>query len=205
MKTPISHFWGKAESDEEGNVISWHPLKDHCLDVAACLKSLLKIDVIRNRLASSAGLDDLSETICDRLVFISALHDIGKFNIGFQSKLIETGFSSAGHVNEVAQLLAERSLSKNLQDLLCPLSNWASPEIFHSLLFASWSHHGKPVQSVTQSQVNLRLWKEWEKLRPFEGMRELVDEISKELPAAFKSNEKIRPQSMSTITKLQQV
>jgi hypothetical protein len=47
----IPTFWGKLERDAENRVVAWHPLADHCADVAAVCERLLRDDVIRRRLA----------------------------------------------------------------------------------------------------------------------------------------------------------
>jgi CRISPR-associated endonuclease/helicase Cas3 len=40
-------FWGKLEQDEQGVVVEWHPLLDHCADVAAVAETLLSLSLWR--------------------------------------------------------------------------------------------------------------------------------------------------------------
>ena len=72
-------YWGKAEKDGAG----YHLLPYHCLDVAAVGDSLLSGNAaLRKKFAVITGLD---EAVCSRwLVLFLALHDIGKFQDGFQ-------------------------------------------------------------------------------------------------------------------------
>ena len=76
-------FWGKAQPLEPVSV-SWHPLAWHSLDVAAVAEMLLNWDSsIAEELASQCGGN---VTAAQRLLItLSALHDIGKFSIGFQA------------------------------------------------------------------------------------------------------------------------
>lgn len=77
--------WGKRNQAGE-----WHPLVDHCLDVAIVLRALLDIDNL-NRL----GIADAR--LKDRLAVIAFLHDLGKCNWGFQAKADPKAADTAGH------------------------------------------------------------------------------------------------------------
>ena len=85
MRGAITTFWGKL-GEELGPAREWHPLLDHCADVAACTEALLTDTLLGERLASWGGLRALDGVQVARLSVISALHDLGKFNYGFQSK-----------------------------------------------------------------------------------------------------------------------
>ena len=50
--------WGKFRSVERYGP-AWHPLVDHCTDVACVLEALLAQPTIRRRLARAGGFDDL--------------------------------------------------------------------------------------------------------------------------------------------------
>ena len=50
-------FWGKLRLDDRGCVLAWHPLADHCADVAACCEALLDRTLLGARLACLAGLE----------------------------------------------------------------------------------------------------------------------------------------------------
>ena len=100
---PIT-FWGKLEHDDARVVKEWHPLEAHCADVAACAEALLAQTLLRRRLATLAGRDDLDEVDVARLSVLAALHDIGKLNHGFQRKGDPEPRATAGHVVEVLAL-----------------------------------------------------------------------------------------------------
>ena len=73
-------YWGKAERDGDG----YHLLPYHCLDVAAVGSTLLSSDAaLRRKFTDIAGLDE--SVICQWLVLLLALHDIGKFSENFQN------------------------------------------------------------------------------------------------------------------------
>jgi CRISPR-associated endonuclease/helicase Cas3 len=97
-------FWGKLSSDHE----RWHPLIDHCADVAACCEALLQTTLLRRRLAKVGGLDDLSSAQIARLCVLAAYHDFGKFNSGFQNKALERSPFTNGHVREALALFSNR-------------------------------------------------------------------------------------------------
>src|ERR1700726_4215739 len=80
-------FWGKLRS-VAGQPVEWHPLPDHCADVAACCEALLQTTLLGRRLALLAGRSAFSSGQVARLSVIAALHDIGKFNLGFQNKAL---------------------------------------------------------------------------------------------------------------------
>jgi CRISPR-associated endonuclease/helicase Cas3 len=79
MKGPPTGFWGKLRQGNDEQPIAWHPLPDHCADVAACCEALLQRTLLRQRLAQLGGLDDLSAVQVARLSVLAAFHDIGTF------------------------------------------------------------------------------------------------------------------------------
>src|SRR4051812_43710213 len=104
MRGRPTTFWGKLEQDDARVVTEWHPLAAHCADVAACTRALLDQTLLRRRLAGLADRDDLDEVDVARLSVLAALHDIGKFNQGFQRKGDAKPRDPAGHVAEVLAL-----------------------------------------------------------------------------------------------------
>ncbi len=137
-------FWGKFRRGEED--CSWHPLEDHCADVAACLEAMLAMPNIRRRLARSGGADDLDTVQVQRLCYLTYLHDVGKLNLGFQSKIFPERRFSAGHVRE-ALLLFRDPLRPRFVDVArwVTVADWAEDEAVFELLLAAISHHGSPV------------------------------------------------------------
>jgi HD domain len=73
MQGQPTGFWGKLAQDNDGKVERWHPLEDHCADVAACCEALLKCLLIRRRLAMLAGRVDLNESDVQRSPRFSTL------------------------------------------------------------------------------------------------------------------------------------
>src|SRR5688572_13948673 len=98
-------WWGKLEKDPATSaVVAWHPLIDHCADVAAVAHALLSLPTWNRRLATLAGWSELSPVHVQRLAVLAALHDLGKFNWGFQRKGIAPFKHTAGHVKEALAL-----------------------------------------------------------------------------------------------------
>lgn len=78
----IFEYWGKADSKLPGEP-KWHPLVYHSLDVAACGERLLECHPEwLGKLAALCGTE--ASTLKPWLVFLLALHDCGKFALGFQ-------------------------------------------------------------------------------------------------------------------------
>ena len=114
-------YWGKLESDADGRVTAWHPLVDHCADVAACCEALLGCDTLRRRLARLAGLADFSPVQLARLGVLAGLHDLGKFNRGFQAKALGPGARTrtAGHVGPGLSLVGHDHPLRDRASELC--------------------------------------------------------------------------------------
>ena len=82
-----SRFWAKAKPDRQQGPERIHLLEYHLADVGACFESLLAQPLIRQRLAYSGGLATLDDATAARLSLLAALHDIGKVNVGFQTRI----------------------------------------------------------------------------------------------------------------------
>jgi CRISPR-associated endonuclease/helicase Cas3 len=89
--------WGKFDPRN-----GFHPLADHCLDVAQVCRALLDMPNLARSLSS------LSSACKDRLAVIAFLHDFGKCNRGFQAKADPSAKprDAAGHVMEALGFLA---------------------------------------------------------------------------------------------------
>lgn len=98
-------FWGKFEQADPPLGCEWHPLFDHCADVAAVAEALLHLPVWQQRLSRLAGRE-LDATDQARLCVFAALHDVGKLNLGFQAKGRPDLGPTAGHVEEAVAALA---------------------------------------------------------------------------------------------------
>lgn len=139
-----SSFWGKLRPGSNGRPEAWHPLADHCADVAACLEALLERTLLRRRLARLAGDDDLSPVQVARLCVLAALHDAGKFNHGFQAKAGAEPRAFRGHVRELlAVLTSETRVQARIDGVLNveEIAGWGAAR----LLVAAIAHHGAPM------------------------------------------------------------
>lgn len=128
-------------------------------DVAAVFGQLLELPAIARALQHAAGRP-LTDTERARLTVLAFLHDIGKANTGFQGKYwsesaqrpIGWFTSPCGHGSEGWHLIDDGAngipwAQTTLAGLpLAALAAWG--EACLSLLHASISHHGRPVQSL---------------------------------------------------------
>jgi len=193
-----STFWGKLRQSEKGGTVAWHPLVDHCADVAACCEALLQRTLIGRRLAHLVGLDDLSAGQVARLSSLAALHDVGKFNVGFWNKALPKSAFQSGHVREVLALFGSHSPQ---QDRLCaaiPLdafNAWGSDEAALRLLVAAICHHGRPLE-VAPGAAALKIatcWTPARNLDPFAGISDLTARLYHWFPEAFVSSGHLLP------------
>jgi CRISPR-associated endonuclease/helicase Cas3 len=184
VKGPPRGYWGKLEQAADGSVIAWHPLVDHCADVAACCEALLRETILARRLAALGGINQLSPVQIARLSVLAAIHDIGKFNHGFQNKALRDGSLKAGHLSEVVGLLdkgyaARPRLLAALR--IETLETWG--EELGELLVATISHHGRPIG--TEKVVNTSCWEPAHGRDPFTGIADLVARTTAWFPEAW--------------------
>lgn len=193
LKPPIRphQFWGKLQRDGTGAaspLSEWHPLVDHCADVAACTVALLgqRVDgfaptILNRRLARLGGLEELDDVQVGRLGALSALHDIGKCNRGFQNRADHEPAFTAGHVEPGFALLPFAhdcsAVQRRFAELLPETwDDWAQdPYTVLRLLAAALGHHGEPGR--VGSGVDERLWLPGEGRDPFAGLQHLVDAV----------------------------
>lgn len=190
MKGAPKDFWGKLKQADDGSVLEWHPLIDHCADVAACCEALLRHSLIRRRLARLGGRADLSESDTQRLSAFVGFHDGGKCNLGFQNKADPSRKLRAGHVGPIMDVLgASGTVLQNRLRQSMPLDeiqHWAEENAGLDLLFAALAHHGRPVEAGGGSGPNVRLWQAERGGRdPFEGIARLTASVRRWFPAAF--------------------
>jgi CRISPR-associated endonuclease/helicase Cas3 len=178
-------FWGKLRQSETGVVEAWHPLNDHCADVAACCEALLENGILRRRLARLGDADDLMEVEVQRLSYLAALHDAGKFNLGFQRRADPAPRERVGHVGELFAILAasgspeQRALLDALD--LADVDRWSG----FRLLIAAFAHHGAPISLRSPGHVpRPELWRAADGLDPIAGVRALVAAARRWFPAA---------------------
>lgn len=147
-------FWGKARPVDGGGP-DWHPLWMHALDVAATAR------VLAHELSPLIGqwagwMAWPREQAVDLLVFLVALHDIGKFTRTFQKKA-EAHWPAAclGPLDPATLAAADPGhpvtgltlLVEDLGDLWDDwLPGWSSDDI-QALLGPVVGHHGRPVEA----------------------------------------------------------
>ncbi|MCB1777911.1 MAG: CRISPR-associated endonuclease Cas3'', partial [Candidatus Competibacteraceae bacterium] len=193
MRPPISTFWGKARLDPTQQIVAWHLLTDHCLDVALTFRALVALPIIRRRLEAATGRP-LSNVALDRLAVFALLHDLGKSNLGFQNKIFRSDAPRAGHVRELAPLLFEEDLSDCLASALDvnTMGSWfAHPEECEALLFAALSHHGTPVRfdpserTGSYHTAKTQWWRPNNGQDPFVAIADLLAIAKRAFPGAF--------------------
>jgi len=191
-------FWGKLEKVDGEPPTAWHPLPHHCADVAACAEMLLSQRVLRRRLASCGGQADLSDVQVARLSALAALHDLGKFNAGFQAKREARPARVAGHVGPAIAhfqrltLVSGRIWTSLRFDDFLPWTK--SEEGVQRLLVAAIAHHGRPIEpSPTEGSVDW--WVASGALDPFAGLADLGERVRQWFPLAFEHGTEPLPES----------
>ncbi len=192
LETP----WGKLQrqdpQDRTSPVMAWHPLQDHCADVAACLVALLgsaaQPTAMRQRLAALGHQDHLDDQQVARLGVLAFLHDIGKANRGFQAKAFVEASRDAGHIAEVMVLLCRGD--PPLMNALDFPSDWSKGDGTMELLAAAISHHGRPAdqpQTLPHPDTVARWWAPGSDGDPMATIQSLVAATRRWLPQAWES------------------
>lgn len=122
-----------------------HLVFQQMADVGACFEALLAQPTIRQRLAQAGKLDDIAPVIAARLAVLAALHDIGKVNTGFQTRIWqEADFPTdtrhprhAGHIVDLTPVL-------NCDDT--ETADW----FFNALGYRAGHHHPNEVPPYTR-------------------------------------------------------
>ena len=172
-------FWAKLRRDASGDeVVAWHPLPDHCCDVAAVTEALLRLPLWSARIARLAGLPKLDGVTQARLCVLAALHDFGKLTIPFQAKgRKDLGGPTGGHVGVA---IATVDHSKDVQQILAPLVDFGDGA--GGLLVSALAHHGRPVGDEGHQTSR---WAPRGGLVPLDGLRELLASARHWFPGAF--------------------
>ena len=206
MTTPAytRYFWGKSdrkEDREEPRRI--HLLEHHMADVGACLEALLTQPTIRRRLARSGRRDDLDAATIARLCVLAALHDIGKVNVGFQTRIrqdadLPTGGAKrplrSGHIADLTPVLNcdDRRTAAWFFDALGwdDLLTWddADGRIVCGLFVAALSHHGAPLHLHDTRQHHPAIWQSYGNLDPQQHVTHIGRLVRAWFPAAWSSD-----------------
>lgn len=160
--TNYFRYWGKAHKENEEGV-PYHPLSYHCLDVAACAMELLKLQPTwLNGIAHLSGLKP--EQLRVWLVFLLAIHDIGKFADGFQQQRSDLQKELQGRETNVGGGERHDTLgyvlgAEYLLDWLEQDSKNKDPDVRGLLqpwLAAVTGHHGRPPRNDGAAALILR-------------------------------------------------
>ena len=196
MKPPITDFWGKLERDDAGAVSAWHPLVDHCIDVATAFHELIRSSSLRARLGHLAQVP-MDDVLLARLSIIAGLHDIGKFNLGFQGRAHTGGMPHAGHVQQGLSIVADRTDHDVADELFSAcisedMWGWAEQDDhLLDLLRASICHHGGPASYASPFEVGL--WQARAGLHPAQGLSTLRDTLLAAFPLATQPSDHTLP------------
>ena len=197
-------FWAKAQPYGQPGPESIHLLEHHLADVGACFEALLNIPTIRKRIAAAGGSDDLDAATVARLSLLAAFHDVGKVNVGFQTKIWRNeDFSGgrrkpgrAGHVADMVPVLMDKD-QKTADWFFDSLGWWweateswddRDGETVCALFVASLSHHGRPLQLESTRQRNPPIWQPHSCLHPENYVKRLGKLSRQWFPAAFHSD-----------------
>ena len=175
MLTPIPSGmnWAKL-SPRGGDAKYWHPLADHCIDVAACAERLLALPIMRERLAALAGGGAFPDIWAARLAALAFLHDFGKANRNFQGR-------TGGHIAEAAYVADSAALRRDAG--LDALDAWCSSGAPY-LLAVTLAHHGAPPDFEMLPQCD-RAWSADQTRDPITDVAALVAEARRIWPDAF--------------------
>ncbi len=177
------HLWAKL-SPRDGEPLEWHPLHDHCCDVAACVEALLARPLVRSRLAALAGVSDLPELWIARLIVLAFLHDFGKANHAFRRR-------KGGHIAETGDLLAVDHFARKAG--LTALDDW-SDDHRSVLLALCLAHHGAAPEG---KQGYVYAWEPRDGRDPLADVEGLVAAARTHWPEAFVSGGPVLPGASS--------
>ncbi|MEL6547149.1 MAG: CRISPR-associated endonuclease Cas3'', partial [Myxococcota bacterium] len=194
MNPPIGDYWAKLQRNADtGAIEAWHPLTHHCADVAAVMEALLRVPVIRSRLATLGDRKTLTEVDTARLCVLAALHDAGKVNHGFQAKSdLNARGEWAGHVQEIIALLfgSQWELTSLAVDALRlrELCSWfEGEESLTAYLAAAFAHHGSPAHVAGAPPARKAIWEARAERGPMQGLKALLEHAKVWFPEAFDS------------------
>jgi CRISPR-associated endonuclease/helicase Cas3 len=198
-----SDFWAKLKYKDDdpstGEIVAWHPLLAHSADVAAVTEALLQRTILRDRLASLIGWDELSDVHVARLSALAALHDAGKVNHGFQDQAFSETGRSPGHVQPMVELIDAGSETSvrclRLMDVPAILDWFPQGADRQTLLFrflqATFGHHGTPV--CPKGDFRKDRWLANERRDPMRFFETLAAQLRQWFPQAFENGAKPFP------------
>ena len=195
MPNYTDRFWAKWDRETQ----EFHLLEHHLADVGACFEALVDQPTIRARLAYAGCVDALDDAAASRLCVFAALHDIGKVNVGFQTKTWDPderprGIGRAGHTSDMVPILEgkDRETLGWFTDALGweEILDWDNDngDTACAIFAVSMSHHGEPIDLYSDRQRNTKIWRPSGELNPQEQVRRIGELIRRWFPDAFKKD-----------------
>ncbi len=199
--------WAKSDGDTPGRI---HLLEHHLADVGACFEALLELPSIRRRLACAADLAELDDATAARLAVFAALHDIGKVNAGFQTKVWPAEdlrgkgrrWRGTTHDSDIVPVITNED--KATADWFFNALPWWDDMILWDnkggavvcgLFVATLSHHGRPLQLQGGRSRNPDAWLPVGELSPEECARRIGRLVREWFPKAFAADAPPLPSS----------
>ena len=198
--TPAAYtqvFWAKSDRENPQRI---HLLEHHMADVGACFEALLAQPTIRQRLARAGGLNDIDPVTAARLAVLAALHDIGKVNIGFQTRIWQEADLPAGTrhphpTGHIADLMPVLNCDDTeTADWFFNALGWwddfltwddCDGETVCGLFVAALSHHGRPLNMEGSRSKNPVIWRSFGALHPRRGVEHIGRLVRDWFPAAW--------------------
>ena len=198
------YHWAKSDRANPERI---HLLEHHLADVGACFEALLRQLTIAQRLARAGELEELHPTIAARLSVLVALHDIGKVNMGFQTRIWQDADIpseqrrpvKAGHVQDMVPVLNETGDTETANWFCSALKfdeilGWDDGSGAAAALFvAALSHHGSPLNLSANISSNSRAWRSFAGLEPRECVERIGPLLRRWFPDAFASGAQSLP------------
>ena len=183
------NFWAKTVPFGQKGPDRIHLLENHLADVGACFERLISLPILRQRLARAGGLESIDGATAARLTLLACIHDIGKINTGFQTRVwLDNDFPAerqhpkpAGHIQDLVPILTGRDREtcnwffRNLDWWEEALRSWDNNggQTVCGLLVAALSHHGTPVHLKEPRQANPAIWRPVGNLQPQQFLKHI--------------------------------
>ena len=187
--------WAKSDRKNPSRI---HLLEHHLADVGACFEALTAQPTIRQRLAKAGDRDELDHVTSARLAVFAALHDIGKANIGFQTRIWREEDlhgrprpPRAGHTSDLVPVMKgdDRDTGSWFWEALGweDFLEWGddSGGSASALFAAAMSHHGAPLDLYDSKNANPAIWRSFGDLDPGATVRRLGKLVREWFPLAF--------------------